>query len=121
MIANPVLHSDLGVYPLSFCVCSTRRELYLENPLSRIAPFGESAVGRPPTSSVSVKEKIMLKSKIASGLALVGAGITNAIAAVPVDVTTALSDAKTDGVTVATAVLVAVVAIFAFKLMRRGL
>lgn len=44
-----------------------------------------------------------------------------ALAAVPMDVTTALSDAKTDGVTVATAVLVAVVAIFAFKLMRRGL
>lgn len=44
-----------------------------------------------------------------------------ALAAVPADVTTALTDAKADGVTVATAVLIAVVAIFAFKLMRRGL
>jgi len=45
----------------------------------------------------------------------------SAMAAVPADVTTALESAKTDGVAVATAVLVAVVAIYAFKLMRKGL
>lgn len=58
---------------------------------------------------------------IVSGFAAATAFVGQAFAAVPVDVTTALTDAKTDGVTVATAVLVAVVAIYAFKLMRRGL
>lgn len=57
--------------------------------------------------------------KFGAGALTVAAG--NAMAAVPGDVTTALGDAKTDGVTVATAVLVAVVAIYAFKLMRKGL
>lgn len=47
--------------------------------------------------------------------------VQSAMAAVPVAVTTALSDAQTDGVTVATAVFTAVVAMFAFKLMRKGL
>lgn len=42
-------------------------------------------------------------------------------AAVPAAVTTSLTDAQADGVTVATAVLVAIVAIYAFKLMRKGL
>lgn len=45
----------------------------------------------------------------------------SAFAAVPASVTSALGDAQTDGVTIATAVFVAVVAMFAFKLMRRGL
>lgn len=62
-----------------------------------------------------------LNRKIAAGSALVIGSIGSAMAAVPADVTTALTDAKTDGVTVATAVLVAVVAIYAFKLMRKGL
>ena len=43
------------------------------------------------------------------------------MAAVPADVTTALTDAKADAIVVATAVLVVIVAIFAFKLMRRAL
>lgn len=51
---------------------------------------------------------------------LVGS-IGSAMAAVPTEVTTALSDAKADGVVVATAVLIAIVAIYAFKLMRKGL
>lgn len=58
-------------------------------------------------------------------LAAIGTGLTvmtgNALAAVPAGVTTAIEDAGTDGATVAGAVLVAVVAIYAFKLMRRGL
>jgi len=62
-----------------------------------------------------------LNRKIAAGSALVAGSIGSAMAAVPADVTTALEGAKTDGVTVATAVLVAVVAIYAFKLMRKGL
>lgn len=57
-------------------------------------------------------------SLVLGGLA---ASTGSAFAAVPASVTTALSDAQTDGVTIATAVFVAVVAMFAFKLMRRGL
>lgn len=52
---------------------------------------------------------------------LVAVSPLSAFAAVPASVTTALSDAQTDGVTIATAVFVAIVAMFAFKLMRKGL
>ena len=45
----------------------------------------------------------------------------NAMAAVPVAVSTAIGDAGTDGATVAGLVLIAVVGIFAFVLMRKGL
>ena len=43
------------------------------------------------------------------------------LAAVPEGVTTALTAAGTDSITVATSVLVVIVGIFAFKLMRRAL
>lgn len=52
---------------------------------------------------------------------LVAVSPVSAFAAVPASVTTALSDAQTDGVTIATAVFVAIVAMYAFKLMRKGL
>ncbi len=61
------------------------------------------------------------KQKLAALAAPLTLAAGNAMAAVPTEVSTALSDAKTDGVIVASAVLVAIVAIFAFKLMRRGL
>ena len=58
-------------------------------------------------------------------LAAIGAGTLalahNAMAAVPAGVSTAISEAGTDGATVAGLVLVAVVGIFAFVLMRKGL
>ena len=44
-----------------------------------------------------------------------------AMAAVPADVTTAITEMKADGLTVATAVLVAVIAIYAIKFIRKGL
>jgi len=44
-----------------------------------------------------------------------------AFAAVPAGVTSAIETAGTDGVTIAGAVLVAIIAMFAFKLMRKGL
>jgi len=47
--------------------------------------------------------------------------VGSAMAAVPADVTTALADMKTDGLVVAGAVLVAVIAIFAIKFIRKGL
>ena len=60
----------------------------------------------------------MFKRAIAAGaLALPMA----AFADVPTAVSTALSDAATDGVTVAGLVIVAIVGIYAFSLMRRAL
>lgn len=49
------------------------------------------------------------------------ATVGSAHAAIPAAVTTALADAQTDGVGIATVVFVAIVAMFAFKLMRKGL
>lgn len=43
-----------------------------------------------------------------------------ALAAVPAEVTTALGDMKTDALAVAGLVLVAIIAIAAFKFMRKG-
>ena len=45
----------------------------------------------------------------------------SAMAAVPAEVTTALADLKTDGLVVAGVVLAAIVGIFAFKFIRKGL
>jgi H2-forming N5,N10-methylenetetrahydromethanopterin dehydrogenase-like enzyme len=44
-----------------------------------------------------------------------------AVAAVPADVTTAITDMKADALTVATAVLVAVIAVYAIKFIRKGM
>ena len=66
----------------------------------------------------------MLKS-LQTRLVLIPAAVMgaagSAIAAVPADVTTALTDLKADALVVATAVLVAIVAIYAFKFIRKGL
>ena len=53
------------------------------------------------------------------GTALV-AYVNQALAAVPADVTTAMADMKSDGIAVATAFLVATIAVVAFKFMRKG-
>lgn len=45
----------------------------------------------------------------------------SALAEVPAAVNTSLTEAQADGVAIATLVLVAIIAIFAFKLMRKGL
>ena len=45
----------------------------------------------------------------------------SALAAVPADVTTALETLKTDGIAMATVVLVAIIAIFAIKFLRKGI
>lgn len=54
----------------------------------------------------------------AASLATIGA---SSFAAVPADVTTALSSLSTDALTVAGVVLAAIVAVFAFKFLRKGL
>lgn len=63
--------------------------------------------------------------KIKTAAAAVGVGALalagTVHAAVPAAVTDAIEGAGADGVTVATAVLVAIVGIWAFKLIRRGL
>lgn len=60
----------------------------------------------------------MLK-KVAGVLVVVAPA--TAFAAVPVAVTTAISDMSTDAATVATAVLVAIIGIVAIKFIRKGL
>lgn len=62
-----------------------------------------------------------IAKKIAVGSAVVLSGVVPAMAAVDPNVTTALADAKADGATVGAAVLVVIVAIAAFKYIRRAL
>lgn len=62
-----------------------------------------------------------LALRLAAIPALAAASIGTALAEVPTEVSGALTTAKTDGVSVATLVLLAVIAIFAFKFMRKGL
>lgn len=61
-----------------------------------------------------------LKARLALVPAFVAATAAPAFAAVPADVTTAIADLKTDGLTVATAFLVAIIAIAAIKFLRKG-
>jgi len=49
------------------------------------------------------------------------AGVGSAFAEVPAEVTTAVASMKTDGLVVAGAVLVAIIAIAAIKFIRKGL
>jgi hypothetical protein len=64
-----------------------------------------------------MKGQIMLK-KI--GSSVVALAPLSAFAAVPTDVTTAMSSMQADGIAVATVFLVASIAIIAFLFMRKG-
>lgn len=57
-------------------------------------------------------------AQAASGTALTIAGAAHA--AVPTEVSTAMADMKADALTVAGLVLVAIIAVAAFKFMRKG-
>lgn len=61
------------------------------------------------------------KAKVAAAFAIAAASISSAQAAVPANVTTALTDLQTDALTVAGVVLAAIVAVYAFKFIRKGL
>ena len=61
------------------------------------------------------------KAKVAAASAIAAASISSAQAAVPENVTTALTDLQTDALTVAGVVLAAIVAVYAFKFIRKGL
>lgn len=61
------------------------------------------------------------RNRVASFGVVLALGAGQAMAAVPAAVTTALEDAKTDGVTVAGVVLVVIIAIAAFKFIRKAL
>lgn len=66
----------------------------------------------------------MFKKLIAGaslGVAVVVSTVSQAFAAVPAEVTTAIGDMKTDGLTVAGAVLAGVIAIWAVKRIRSAL
>ncbi len=60
-------------------------------------------------------------NKVKAGLLAVGSMAGSAFAAVPADVTTAITDMKADALTVAGAVLVAIIAVAAVKFIRKGL
>jgi hypothetical protein len=62
-----------------------------------------------------------MKSYVKGGFVALSTLAGSAFAAVPADVTTALESAKTDGVQVAGVVLTVVIAIAAFKYIRRAL
>jgi len=58
------------------------------------------------------------RSVVVSALVTVG---SSAFAAVPAEVTSAIADMKTDGLVVAGAVLVAIIAIAAIKFLRKAM
>ena len=62
-----------------------------------------------------------VQSKAAAALAITLGAVTSAQAEVPAVVTTALSNLQTDALTVAGVVLAAIVAVYAFKFIRKGL
>ena len=62
----------------------------------------------------------LLKSKKAQLAALSLSSIGSAMAAVPADVTTAMTDAKADVLTIGGAVLLVIVAIAGFRYMKRA-
>lgn len=61
------------------------------------------------------------KNIVTSVSAVLALSAGQVFAAVPAEVTTALGDAKADGLTVAGLVLVIIIAIAAFKFIRRAL
>lgn len=62
-----------------------------------------------------------LKTRLAAVPAFVLASVGTANAAIPAEVTTALDALSTDALTVAGIVLAAIVAVYAFKFIRKGL
>ena len=75
----------------------------------------------------AIKQKIMennvakwARAKVAAVGALALVGANTAMAAVPADITSAISDMKDDGVTVATAFVVAIIAVAAIKFLGRA-
>lgn len=62
-----------------------------------------------------------LKIRLAAVPAFVLASVGTAHAAIPAEVTTALDALSTDALTVAGIVLAAIVAVYAFKFIRKGL
>jgi hypothetical protein len=62
-----------------------------------------------------------MNKKLSALLVLLTASVSSAFAAVPGDVTTALADAKSDGVNIAGTVLGVIIAIAAFKYIRKAL
>lgn len=59
--------------------------------------------------------------KVGVGVAVAAASVGSAFAELPADVTAALTEAKTDGVAVAATVLGVIIAISAFKYIRKAL
>lgn len=92
----------------------------LDTPVSAPAVSAETSFwARAKTATVCAVSKARGTAAAATGAVLGFAG--QAHAALPAEVTTALADAKEDGVTLGGLVLVIVIAIAAFKFLRRGI
>lgn len=74
-----------------------------------------------PVGHWCLQSEVRMKVLRLSVPALLGSVSLSALADVPAGVTTALGDMKTDALAVATLVLVAIIAVAAFKFMRRGI
>lgn len=61
-----------------------------------------------------------ISNLVKSGIASLTVAAGSVMAAVPGEVTSAIGDMKSDGITVATAFLVATIAVAAFLFMKRG-
>lgn len=61
------------------------------------------------------------KARLVALPVLAAGAVGSAFAAVPADVTSSIGDLKTDAVVVATAVLVAIIAVYAIKFIRKGI
>jgi len=66
-----------------------------------------------------IKGRLAVVQRVAAPAALLSLPAVSH-AAVPADITTAISTMQTDGVTIATAFVVAVLAVFAIKFLRRA-
>ena len=64
---------------------------------------------------------VIMTKFLSVGFVLASSFVGSAFAAVPPEVTSAIADMKTDGLVVASAVLVAVIAIAAIKFLRRAM
>jgi hypothetical protein len=62
-----------------------------------------------------------LRARAALAAAALAAGVTPAMAAVPLEVTNSLEEMKTDGVVVAGLVLVAIIAVAAIMFLKRAI
>lgn len=68
-----------------------------------------------------MNKRFRFVARVAAVPAVLAVMAGSAMAAIPTEVATGLTDMKTDGSSMATGVLLAIVAVFTLKFLRRGL